>query len=105
MSFVPEFAPDTKSQWRDLDSLVQELVLDDLESLAAHPPGPRIVTLRPDFIHDVGDVRHHVFLRCVVDHPNRRITVVGLVHVQTSPGQRPRVSNSLGSLLCAIITA
>lgn len=87
MSFVPEFAADTKSQWRDLDPMLQELVLDELERIVAQPPGPQAVVLRRDFSDEVGDVRHHVFLRCVIDHSSQRVTVVGLVHVQTLPGQ------------------
>ena len=35
MSFTPGFAPDAKSQWLELDFELQELVLDEMEKLAA----------------------------------------------------------------------
>lgn len=38
MSFALDFAPDAKSQWRDLEIEVQEVVLDEMERLAANPP-------------------------------------------------------------------
>lgn len=48
MSYVPEFAPDAQSQWRELEVELQEVVLDELEILLANPPPPP----KDSFYHD-----------------------------------------------------
>jgi hypothetical protein len=61
MSFVPGFAPDAKSQWLELDPVLQEMVLDELESLLANPPTPPKHEFYHDFRHEVttsGQRRH-----------------------------------------------
>jgi len=81
MSFSPEFAPDTESQWQDLDLDLQELIIDEMEYLVANPPGIHQDYVYRDFAHDAGGVRHNVFLRINVDHRRQRITIVGIVHI------------------------
>ena len=43
MSYVPVFAPDAYTDWRELTTEFQEIVLDEIEGLAAKPPS----TARP----------------------------------------------------------
>jgi len=81
MSFVSEFAPDTRSQWHELDWDLQELIIDEMEYLAANPPGTYQEHVYRDFVHDAAGVRHNVFLRANVDHRRQRITIVGIVHI------------------------
>ena len=86
MSFVPEFAPDTKSQWRELDPELQELVLDGMERLAHHPPPPTTSVIYHDLYHENEGVKHYIFLRATVDRQRGRITIVGIVHVENPSG-------------------
>jgi hypothetical protein len=76
MSFVPDFAPDARSQWQALDILLQEMVLDEIERLAASPP--LRVEHVSDLTHDVGPSRHYLFVHVNVDHRRRAISVVGV---------------------------
>jgi hypothetical protein len=62
MSFSLEFAPDTELQWRELDLELQELILDEMENLAANPPSASKYYAYRDFVHDAGGMRHDVFL-------------------------------------------
>lgn len=80
MSLTPAFAPDAKSQWQELDILLQERVLDELDKLAAVPPdAPRGVALH-DFVHVIGEVRNYIFMRIVIDLASQRITIIGIFH-------------------------
>jgi hypothetical protein len=76
MSFVPDFAPDARSQWQSLDIFLQELVLDEIERLAELPPSG--VEHVSDLTHDVGPSRHYLFVHVNVDHRRRAISVVGV---------------------------
>lgn len=58
MSFVPAFAPDAQSQWRDLDIQLQELVLDEMETLASNPPAPPTSMAYRDVCHQTQHARH-----------------------------------------------
>lgn len=79
MSFVAGFAPDAKSQWRALDVELQELVLDELDRLAANPPTtPRTVILS-DLVQNKAGIRDYVFLRCTIDRAAEQISVIGIV--------------------------
>lgn len=81
MSYALEFAPDARSQWRELDLGLQELVLDELDALTAHPPAkPSGVVLLHDLAHDVPGLRHYVFLRFMLAHATEVLTVIGVVH-------------------------
>jgi uncharacterized iron-regulated protein len=80
MSYVPAFAPDANAQWRDLPFELQELVLDDLERLAENPPQTTVIF--HDVFLEIGQIRHYVFLRSIVDHPRRMVTVIGVKHMQ-----------------------
>lgn len=80
MSFVPEFAPDAKSQWRELDPVLQEMVLDELELLLANPPAPPKREFYHDFRHEEENQFHYVFLRVHVDYRRRVITIAGVIH-------------------------
>ena len=83
MSFTPGFAPDAKSQWVALEFQFQELVLDELERLALSPSaqGEHII----DLIHEAQNDRHYVFLRVWVDHPQLKVTAIGVGHVGPGP--------------------
>jgi hypothetical protein len=81
MSYALEFAPDAQSEWRELDVGLQELVLDELDALASHPPAkPSGVVLLHDLVHDAPGVRHYVFLRFILAHSAEMLTVIGVVH-------------------------
>lgn len=85
MSFVPEFAPDARSQWRELEPALQELVLDEIERLVASAS----TTRRREFYHDLRHERQgttdYVFLRIHVDRVRRVLTVAGVVHYVQRP--------------------
>jgi len=76
MSFELEIAPDARSQWRELEVELQELVLDELDRRAAEvlPPGPVLV----DFTHQRAGVKHYVFLSMLVGRGV--LTVLGVSH-------------------------
>src|SRR5438045_8962961 len=77
MSFVPGFAPDALSQWRELDFELQELVLDELERLAADPPAAGSADV-VDVVREVAGLRHYVFVRFAVDRARQRLIIVGV---------------------------
>lgn len=80
MSFIPGFAPDAISQWIALDFELQELVLDEIDRLAATPPdGPEHFA---DLVHMGVELRHYLFIHLIVDVSRRRIVVVGVGHHQ-----------------------
>jgi hypothetical protein len=70
-----------------LEPELQELVLDEMEQLASNPPPEPARTVRRDFVRDIGNVRHNVFLRGVVDRRSKRITIVGLVYLRRPQGR------------------
>jgi len=59
-------------------------VLDELDRLAAEPPDPPASELFRDIVHDdpTAGVRHYVFLRLLIRHRVRTITVTALGHLQ-----------------------
>jgi mRNA-degrading endonuclease RelE of RelBE toxin-antitoxin system len=79
---MPAFAPDAKSQWQELDPELQELVLDELEEIAAFPPMNDNEVIRRDTVYQDPSARHYLFMRFVVDH--KSVTLVGVYH-HTSP--------------------
>ena len=79
MSFTPAFAPDARSQWGALDFELQELVLDAMEQIAHHPP--TTVEHFVDVVHVIGNVRHTLFLRLLVDQPRKQVVAIGVGHV------------------------
>ena len=85
MSFVPVFAPDARSQWRELPIVLQELVLDDMERLAESPPPPPAFEVFHDVFQEIGQISHYVFLRSIIDHSRRTVTVIGVAHVRKPP--------------------
>ena len=81
MSYALEFAPDARSEWGELEVGLQELVLDELDALAARPPAkPSGAVLLHDLTHDAPGVRHYVFLRYILAHSTQVLTVIGVVH-------------------------
>ena len=78
MSFVPAFAPDARSQWQELEPVLQERVLDELESLlkdvAVHPRRE----FYHDFLYEDGYAFHYVFLRIHIDRKRQIVTIVGV---------------------------
>jgi hypothetical protein len=86
MSFVPGFAPDAQSQWRELDTELQELVLDEMERLVANPPRSSAPVVYSDLFHATKQARHYIFLRSTVDHLRRKVTIIGIVHVEKPNG-------------------
>jgi len=87
MSFVPGFAPDAASQWRELDPVLKEMVLDELAGLCATPPPPQDL-VRRDFVHESAGVRHYVFLRFVVERSRGIVRVIGVAHFARPLGGR-----------------
>lgn len=82
MNFVPEFAPDARSQWQELPPLLQELVLDELEVLLRSPPPPGKNEFTHDFVHEDEVAWHYVFLSINVDRRRGRITAAGVNYFQ-----------------------
>jgi hypothetical protein len=80
MDFLPEFAPDAKSQWHALDPILQELVWDEMERLVHSPPAPPKREFYHDVIHDDRDARHYIFLNIQVDRVHGKITCAGVIH-------------------------
>ena len=80
MSFTPGFAPDAQSQWQDLDFELQELVLDEMDKVAANPAPAIRGVLQHDFVHERAGIRHYIFLRLTVDRSRRTIKVIGIHH-------------------------
>jgi hypothetical protein len=78
MSLMPAFAPDAKSQWQELDAELQELVLDELDAIAIHPPFDQRGEVRRDTVHQSDKARHYLFLRFIVDPGH--VTLVGIYH-------------------------
>ena len=78
MSLTPAFAPDAKSQWRELDIELQELVLDELENVARHPPKTQ-GEVRRDAFRESSNQKHYLFIRFVVDRST--VTLVGIHHL------------------------
>ena len=78
MSFVPGFAPDTKSQCLELSPILQELVLDEMERLASNSPPPPGEVFEIDFAATDASGTHYVFLRAIVDRQRMRITITGI---------------------------
>jgi hypothetical protein len=79
MSFVPEFAPDAKSQWRALDPILQELVLDEIERLAGNAPSQSRREFYHDFLYEDAGAFHYVFVRVFLDFTKGKLTVAGVV--------------------------
>ena len=82
MTFVPEFAPDAKSQRRALPFDLQELVLDDMDKIAKEPPKPPTTEIFHDVFQEIDRVRHYVFMRSLIDRSRRKLSVIGVVHIQ-----------------------
>ena len=80
MSFVPEFAPDAESQWRELEPLLQELVLDGIESLLSNPPAPPVIAVYHDVYHADAQGEHYIFIRVIIDRSLQKLTVAGVAH-------------------------
>jgi hypothetical protein len=80
MSYVPGFAPDAKADWRELDTELQERVLDEMERLAVDPPSAPGAVFLTDFVLDSGNARHYVWMRYVLDRAAGTLTVTGIAH-------------------------
>jgi hypothetical protein len=80
MSFVPEFAPDASSQWRELDPEAQERALDAIEALLANPPPPPVIALYHDVYWADDHAEHYLFIRVIIDRAQERMTVAGVAH-------------------------
>ena len=80
MSYALAFAPDAGTQWQELDLWLQELALDEADSVASAPPPTSEVIYR-DILHTQGNERHYLFLRLTVDHDKEQITLIGLAHL------------------------
>ena len=80
MSYVPGFAPDGKADWRELDTELQEWVLDEMDRLAADPPPPPATSFLTDFVRETSNVKHYVWIRYIVNRVARTLTVTGITH-------------------------
>lgn len=80
MSYVPGFAPDAKADWRELDTQLQELVLDEMERLAANPPTTSRTMFLTDFVCEIANAKHYIWIRYVVDRKANRLIVTGISH-------------------------
>ena len=79
MSYALAFAPDTQTQWQELDPWLQEIVLDEADAVAIAPPAEAEVVYR-DLLRIEAGKRHYLFLRFTVDHVHQRVTLIGIVH-------------------------
>ena len=80
MSYVPGFAPDGKADWHELDVALQERVLDEVDRLAANPPPPPGSRFLTDFVLEASGTKHYVWIRYVLNHSTRTLTVTGVAH-------------------------
>jgi hypothetical protein len=78
MSLTPAFAPDARSQWQELEPVLQELVLDEMDALASDPPITQASIIRRDIAHHQDKASHYLFLRFTIDE--RRLTLIGIHH-------------------------
>jgi hypothetical protein len=73
MTYALAFAPEARVAWRALPVELQEVVLDELDRLAADPLSlPRGATVR-DIIHQSAGTRHYVFLQVSVSHARQTL--------------------------------
>ena len=79
MSYVLDVTPDADAEWRALDVELQEMVLDELDSVAQDPPMDETTRIL-DFVHDRAGQRHYVFIDISFNHTARRIIVSNVVH-------------------------
>lgn len=84
MGYPVAYTPDALRGLGQLDSRVQETVLDIVEAIAARPFTPRrrssgglCVT---DFVHETEGVRETVFIISQVDHARHIVNVVRIAH-------------------------
>jgi len=78
MSYVPVFAPDAFTDWREFSVALQEIVLDEVDRLAAHPPSSPQEVVREHAEHVVGGVLRHIFIRAAFNHPAAAVTIIGI---------------------------
>lgn len=86
MSYALAFAPDARSQWRELEPALQELALDEMDAIAGNPPPPPLVEVVRDAVRRTPAGADYVFIRAVLDHTRRQVIVTGVVHVASAPG-------------------
>ena len=76
MSYTPGVAPDAQLQLIVLDPNYQELVIDELERLAASPPSGDEHVSEVVF-HEHG-MRLYLFVHVTIDHVRSIVTLVGV---------------------------
>jgi len=79
VSYVLDVTPDADAEWRALDVGLQEMVLDELDSVALDPPR-NATTKILDFVHNRPGERHYVFIDISFNHLAQRIRVTKVVH-------------------------
>ena len=86
MSYAPVFVPEARAAWAQLDVWLQELVLDEVERVAADPHRMRQLSNLPGFTREVVEQQagttHYVFLVVDVDHVARQLIIQQVGHVQ-----------------------
>jgi hypothetical protein len=78
MSYTPEFAPDARSQWRQLDFEFQEVVLDIMDFFTSTPPMGD--TDRAERVVDSNGIRHSIIVRVAIDHRRKLVALIGVSH-------------------------
>jgi len=85
MSYTVSYAEKAIAGLRQLDSRLQEEVLDEVEAVALEP---QLLKVRPaaphayfDFVRDWGGIRHYVFLTIHRDDAAANLEVLAIGHV------------------------
>jgi hypothetical protein len=78
MSYALAFALDAQIDWRKLDVPMQEVVLDELDRLAAAGPSASAAPFVHDFVHLARGMKHTVFLYLFVSHHSQTVNVLSV---------------------------
>lgn len=79
MSYALAFALDAQIDWRKLDVPIQEIILDELDRLAAAAPPTIIgVPFVHDFVHYAAGMKHSVFLYLYVSSQSQTVHVLSV---------------------------
>ena len=81
MTFTPEFAPDAKSQWLELDVDLQEKVLDEIEQMILDASSATLPEIYRDAVFSRETLRHYLFVHAIVNQEQQRVTILGIALV------------------------
>jgi len=80
MSYALAFTADARYDLGELDFNLQELVLDELDRVAASQTLTTGNTFVRDIVHELPGIRHYLFLHLAVDLPRSTLVILGIHH-------------------------